>query len=434
MRALACSAATLALTLATAAVAATPAAKPTPEAMAVQKIVAGKAFKAAAEKLAADHERTVADIIKLTEIPAPPFKEHARGMAYLEMLKAQGLSDVEMDAEGNVMGIRPGVKTKGKGPFVVMAAHQDTVFPEGTDVKVRRDGVRLMAPGIGDDTRSLATLLAYMRAMDAAHIKTKADILFVGNVGEEGAGDLRGTRYLFNKGKYQGRITAFFSMDGSDPSRVVDQGVGSRRYRVTFKGPGGHSYGAFGIVNPMAAMARSVVDLYAIEAPKTPRTTFSASVTGGGTSVNAIPNEVFMEFDMRSESPDELARLDKRLIGIFDAAVAGENAARSTKVGKVTYEAKLIGERPAGRTDPDAAIVRTTTAAIAALGFTPEHEASSTDSNVPMGLGVPAVTIGSGGKAGRAHSLEEWIEVDKADSVKGMQVGLASLLGVAGVD
>ena len=438
MRALACSAAALALVLAASAQAAAPTAqapgKPTPEAQAMQKLVASKAFKAAAQKLADDHERTVADIIKLTEIPAPPFKEHARGLAYLDMLKAQGLTDVEMDAEGNVTGVRPGTKTKGKGPFVVLAAHQDTVFPEGTDVKVHREGDRLMAPGIGDDTRSLATLLAYMRALDAAKIKTKADILFVGNVGEEGAGDLRGTRYLFTKGRYKGQITAFFSMDGSDPYRVVDQGVGSRRYKVTFKGPGGHSYGAFGLVNPMAAMAKSVVDLYAIEAPKTPKTTYAASVTGGGTSVNAIPNEVFMEFDMRSESPEELAKLDKQLLGIFDAAVAGENAARSTRVGKVTYEAKLIGERPAGRTPADAAIVKTTHAAIEALGFTPEHEASSTDSNVPMSLGVPAVTIGSGGKAGRAHSLDEWIDVDKANSVKGMQVGLAALLGMAGVD
>ena len=434
MRVLACSAAVLALTFALDTQAATPASKPTPEAQAVNRIVASKAFKAAAQKLADDHERTVADIITLTEIPAPPFKEHLRGEAWLAMLKAHGLTDVEMDPEGNVMGVRPGTKTRGKGPFVVMAAHQDTVFPEGTNVKVRREGDRLMAPGVGDDTRSLATLLAYMRALDAAKIRTKADILFVGNVGEEGAGDLRGTRYLFNTGKYKGRISAFFSMDGSDPFRVVDQGVGSRRYKVTFKGPGGHSYGAFGIVNPMAAMAKAVVDLYAIDAPKMPKTTYSASVTGGGTSVNAIPNEVFMEFDMRSESPEELAKLDKRLIGIFDAAVAGENAARSTRVGKVSYDAKLIGERPAGRTAPDAAIVRTTEAAIAALGFTPEHEASSTDSNVPMSLGVPAVTIGSGGKAGRAHSLDEWIEVDKAESVKGMQVGLAALLGMAGGD
>ncbi|MDB5456864.1 MAG: peptidase [Caulobacter sp.] len=400
----------------------------------VQTIVASPAFKAAAKTLADDYERTVADIVTLTEIPAPPFKETARGKAYLEMLKAHGLSDVVMDAEGNVMGVRPGTATKGQGPFVVIAAHLDTVFPEGTDVKVRREGTKLMAPGIGDDTRSLATLLAYVRALDAAKIKTRSDILFVGNVGEEGAGDLRGTRHLFNKGPYKGRISAFFSMDGADPSRIVDRGVGSKRYHVVFSGPGGHSYGAFGVVNPMAAMAKSVVDLYAVDAPKAPKTTYSASVTGGGTSVNAIPGEVFMDFDMRSESAEELGKLDKTLVGILDGAVAAENAARSTRFGKVSYQAKVIGERPAGRTDPNAAIVTATAAAITALGLTPAHEASSTDANVPMSLGVPAVTIGAGGKSGRAHALDEWIDVDKAEGVKGMQVGLAALLGVAGVD
>jgi di/tripeptidase len=400
----------------------------------VRKLVASPAFKAAAAKLDADFDRTVADIVTLTEIPAPPFKEETRAKAYLEMLKAHGLSDVTMDAEGNVMGVRAGTATKGKGPFVVIAAHLDTVFPEGTDVKVKREGTKLSAPGIGDDTRSLATLLAYLRAMDAAGIKTRSDILFVGNVGEEGPGDLRGVRFLFNKSAYKGRISAFFSMDGSDPSRVVDRGTGSKRYHVTFKGPGGHSYGAFGVVNPMTAMAKSVVDLYAVQVPKDPKTTYSASVTGGGTSVNSIPNEVFMEFDMRSESADELAKLDKTLLGILNAAVEGENAARSTRFGKISIDPKVIGERPAGGTPADAAIVGLTDAAILALGFKPEHGASSTDSNIPMSLGVPAVTIGSGGKAGRAHALDEWIDVEKADSLKGMQVGLAALLAVAGVD
>jgi tripeptide aminopeptidase len=421
------------LALAAALVALPVTAAPDP-AKSLTKLVASPAFKAAAAKLDADYDRTVADIVTLTEIPAPPFKEEARGKAYLAMLKAHGLTNVEMDAEGNVMGVRPGSVTRGKGPFVVIAAHLDTVFPEGTDVKVKREGTRLMAPGIGDDTRSLATLLAYVRALDAAGLKTKADILFVGNVGEEGPGDLRGTRFLFNKGPYKGKISAFFSMDGSDPSRIVDKGVGSKRYRVTFNGPGGHSYGAFGIVNPMAAMSRAVTDLYAIQTPKDPKTTYSASVTGGGTSVNSIPNAVFMEFDMRSESAAELAKLDRSLIGILDKAVAGENAARSTKDGKVSYEAKVIGERPAGNTPASADIVVLTAAAITALGMTPQHEDSSTDSNVPMSLGIPAVTIGAGGKGGRAHALDEWIDVEKAPTVKGMQVGLAALLAVAGVD
>ncbi len=400
----------------------------------VGKLVASPAFKKAVAQLEADFDRTVADIVTLTEIPAPPFKEEARAKAYLEMLKAHGLTNVEMDAEGNVMGVRAGAATKGKGPFVVIAAHLDTVFPEGTDVKVKREGTRLMAPGVGDDTRALATLLAYLRALDAAGIKTKADILFVGDVGEEGPGDLRGMRHLFNKGPYKGRISAFFSMDGSDPARIVDKGVGSKRYRVTFNGPGGHSYGAFGIVNPMAAMGRAVTDLYAVQPPKKPKTTYSASVTGGGTSVNSIPNSVFMEFDMRSESADELAKLDATLIGILDKAVAAENAARSTAPGTVSYDAKVIGERPAGHTDPKSDIVVLTAAAISALGFTPEHGDSSTDANLPMSLGIPAITIGAGGKAGRAHALDEWIDVEKTSSLKGMQVGLAALLAVAGVE
>lgn len=397
-------------------------------------LVASPAFKAAVAKLDADHDRTVADIVTLTEIPAPPFKEAARAQAYLAMLKAHGLKDAEMDAEGNVMGVRPGARTKGKGPYVVIAAHLDTVFPEGTDVKVRREGTKLMAPGIGDDTRALAVLLAYLRAMEAAQITTTSDILFVGNVGEEGPGDLRGVRHLFTSGKYKGRISAFFSMDGNDPANLVDQGVGSKRYHAIVRGPGGHSYGAFGMVNPMAAMSRAVTDLYAIKPPTEPKTTYSASVTGGGTSVNAIPNEVFMDFDMRSVSAEELARLDGRLQAILAQAVDAENTLRSTRFGKVSVEAKVIGERPAGRTDPKAAIVTAAHEAIAALGYTPSHNASSTDANLPMSLGIPAVTIGSGGSGGRAHALDEWIDVEKGPSVKGMSVGLAALLTVAGME
>src|SRR3990167_6234175 len=357
----AASLAALALALTAAPAIAAPKADP---AKTVGKLVASPAFKTAVAKLDADFDRTVADIITLTEIPAPPFKEEKRAKAYLEMLKAHGLTNVEMDAEGNVMGVRPGTATKGAGPFVVIAAHLDTVFPEGTDVTVKRQGTKLMAPGIGDDTRALSTLLAYLRAMDAAGIKTKKDILFVGNVGEEGPGDLRGVRYLFNKGPYKGRIIAFFSMDGANPEQIVDQGTGSKRYRVTFSGPGGHSYGAFGIVNPMAAMSKAVTDLYAVQPPKSPKTTYSASVTGGGTSVNSIPHDVFMEFDMRSESAAELAKLDQTLIGILDKAVAGENAARSTRAGAVGYTAKVIGERPAGATPETAEISVLTQAAL----------------------------------------------------------------------
>lgn len=398
----------------------------------VDRIVASPAFKAAIATLDKEHDRTVGDIVTLTEIAAPPFKEATRAKAYMAMMQAEGLTDVATDAEGNVTGIRRGTGPAG-GPLVVIAAHLDTVFPEGTPVKVRREGTKLYAPGIGDDTRSLAVLLAYVRALDAAKIRTKSDILFVGDVGEEGQGDLRGVRYLFGKSVYKDRIKAFFSMDGSEAQRIVYGAVGSRRYRVAFHGPGGHSYGAFGIVNPMAAMGRVVDQLYEVKVPTDPKTTFAASVVGGGVSVNAIPSDVWLEVDMRSESKDELDKIDARFKQILNSAVTHENAMRSTRVGAVSADAKLIGERPTGATSQDAAIVVTTAAAVKALGYTPELGASSTDSNIPISLGIPAVTIGSGGVAARAHSVDEWIDVAKPESVRGMSVGLAALLAMAGV-
>jgi acetylornithine deacetylase/succinyl-diaminopimelate desuccinylase-like protein len=395
------------------------------------KIVASPAFKAATAVLDREHDRTVQDIITLTEIPAPPFKEEARGKAYKAMLEAHGLTDVEIDAEGNVMGLRKGTKP---GPLVVVSAHLDTVFPEGTNVTVRRDGTKLFAPGVADDTHNLAVLLAWIRALDAAKIKTQSDILFVGTVGEEGAGDLRGVRYFFTQGKYKDRTKAFFSVDGLDPSGITHVGVGSKRYRVTFNGPGGHSYGSFGIVNPMAAMGKAIADFYQIQVPTSPKVTYSASVTGGGTSVNAIPNKVFTEFDMRSADAGELAKLDARFQEIMQAAVEHENKARSTRVGAVSVEIKPIGDRPAGQTAKDSALVAGTAAAITALGYTPQYDASSTDANAPMALGIPAVTIGGGGTGGRAHSLDEWIDVEKTNSVRGMSVGLAAVLVAAGVN
>lgn len=398
---------------------------------ALQTIRKSAGFKTALATLDAEHDRIVDDIITLTEIPAPPFKEEVRARAYLAMLKAHGLSDVEMDAEGSVMGLRRGTGPA-SAPLVVLAAHLDTVFPEGTNVTVRREGTRLSAPGVGDDTRALAVLLGYLRALDSAHIKTKRDILFVGNVGEEGAGDLRGSRYLFGKGRYKDRIAAFISMDGTGSNIVTHGAVGSRRYRVTFKGPGGHSYGAYGLVNPLAAMGTTVVEMNKLRPPVSPKTTYVTSVVGGGTSVNAIPDSIWLEIDMRSESPEELARIDGQFHQIVAEAAADENAARSIRAGAITADIRLIGERPAGATPQDAEIVRLTAAAIRAAGQTPLFVASSTDANIPISLGIPAVTIGSGGAGGRAHAPDEWIDVAKPESLQGMGIGLAALLAVAG--
>ena len=396
----------------------------------IREIMGSEAYGRALATLRAEHERTVGDIIALTQVAAPSFQEGERARAFLAMAQAHGLEELEIDAEGNVTGLRRGA---GNGPLICVAAHLDTVFPAGTDVTVRREGTRLLAPGVGDDTRSLAVLLAWLRALDAAGVRTRADILFVADVGEEGPGDLRGVRHLFRKGRYKDRISAFITVDSPDMERIATGGVGSKRYRVTFKGPGGHSYGAFGAVNPMFAMADAIARLGKVEVPKKPKTTYSASVTGGGTSINSIPNSVWTDFDLRSEAPEELARLEARFLALIDAAVVAENAARATQNGAVSAEIVKIGDRPAGHTDEGCALVRLAHDAIVAHGFAPTFEYSSTDANIPMSLGIPAIKIGSGGSGGRAHSLEEWIDVDEEASVRGMMAGLTTLLAVAGV-
>lgn len=397
---------------------------------AVHDIMTSEAYHRARAVLAAEHGRTVLDIVNLTEIPAPSFQEDVRGAAWMEMARGDGLADIQRDTEGNITALRRGA---GNGPLVCIAAHLDTVFPPGTELKIRQEGNRLFAPGIGDDTRGLAVLLALARALDAAAIVTRADILFVADVGEEGPGDLRGMRHLFLKGPYKDRISAFITLDSPDMERIATTGIGAKRYRVTFRGPGGHSFGAFGIVNPLFAMARAIDELGRVQVPESPRTTFSASVTGGGTSINSIPNEVWTDFDLRSESAEELATLQARFLAIVDAAVAAENDARSIAAGPITAETTLTGDRPAGRTDPDSDLVRIAYAAIAAHGFTPSFEASSTDANIPMSLGIPAIKIGTGGSGGRAHSLEEWIDVTPDPSIRGMAAGLTTLLALAGL-
>lgn len=397
----------------------------------VARIAAHPCFAAARATMRAEHGRTVEDIIRLTEIPAPPFAEEARAAAYLAMLRAHGLEEVEQDEVGNVMGRRRGF---GNGETLVVAAHLDTVFPAGTDVTVRREGTKLFAPGVGDDTRSLAVNLAFLRAMDAASIRTRADILFVGDVGEEGLGDLRGVRHLFTQGRHAGKIDGFLTVDSPEVERIVTGGVGSKRFRVVFRGPGGHSFGAFGLVNPMYAMAMAATGIGRITVPRQPVTTHCVSIVAGGTSVNAIPNEVRMEVDLRSRSAEELARLEREFHRIVAEAVAEENAARDLRDGPVTAQIIAIGDRPAGETDAGSPMVQAATAAVAHHGYKVSYEDSSTDANIPMSLGIPALRIGSGGRGGRAHSLDEWIDVEEEESLRGMSASLLTILAVAGVE
>ncbi len=396
----------------------------------LKRIMTSAPFRKAAAALEAGHDRWVSDTITLTEIPAPPFKEAARAKAYQRMFQERGLSNVEIDEEGNVLGLRKG---RGGDGLVIVSAHLDTVFPEGTNVKVRREGDTLHAPGVGDDSAGLAAQLAFIDAMNSAGIRTKQDILFVGTVGEEGLGDLRGVRHLFTNSKYKGRAKAFFSIDGAGLDAITTGGAGSKRYRVTFKGPGGHSFGAFGIVNPMAAMSQAVVDFYKIQVPQQPKTTYSASVVGGGTSVNSIPDSVWMEFDMRSESAAELAKLEQQFLAVVSNAVQAENQARSTKQGRISADIKVIGDRPAGETSPSSDIVRHAASAYRMEGIKLNYRSNSTDANIPMSLGIPAITISRVARGERAHAPDEWISVEKAPNVKLKRIGLATILATAGL-
>jgi len=388
-------------------------------------------FKAAQEFVDKDYDRYVHEIIQLTEIEAPPFKETKRAAAFQQLLKQSGLTNVEIDAVGNVTAVRKGTTD---GPLVAIAAHLDTVFPEGTNVKVRQLGTRLMAPGVGDDTRGLAVLLAIVRAFDAAKVQTKSDILFVADVGEEGPGDLRGMKYLFQKGPYKDRIKMFVSLDGAgDGSSITRGALPSKRYHVTFKGPGGHSYGSFGIVNPAYAMAKAIDKLSRIQVPSDPRTTFNVGVVSGGTSVNSIPNEVSMEVDMRSESEEELAKENATFLSLMREAVDEENKARSTAEGRIELDAKLVGDRPGGGTAIGSTMVQAASAVIREFGMIPHYGIASTDANIPMSMRIPAITIDSGGPGGRAHALDEWIDVEKASNLKGINVAMGVLLSLAGV-
>ena len=398
----------------------------------VQRLLADPKFQAAQEFIAKDHDRFVQETIQITEIEAPPFKEVKRAKVFMEMLRQSGLSDVEIDPEGNVIGLRRGT---GTGPLIAIAAHLDTVFPEGTNVKVRREGTRLYAPGVGDDSRAVAVLLEIVRAMDSAKIQTSSDILFVADVGEEGPGDLRGMKYLFQKGPYKDKIKMFISLDpfgwGND---ITTAGMGSKRFKVIFSGPGGHSFGSFGLVNPAYALGNAIAKLSRMQVPQRPKTTYNVGVVGGGTSVNSIPFESWMEVDIRSETREELNRAVENFTRLMHEAVEEENRARSTSQGKIEIDVKLIGDRPFGEIFQTAPIVQTAAAVIRAFGMVPTFGLSSTDANIPLSMGIPAITLESGGTGSRNHTLDEWIDVEKTASVRGIHIAMGILLSLAGLN
>lgn len=368
------------------------------------------------------------DLIELTEIPAPPFGESLRAERFAEHLRAAGLNDVHIDEVGNAIGLRPG---RVGNRTVAIVAHLDTVFPEETDVTVRADGNTYFAPGIGDNTRGLVVTLAILRAMQSAGIETDADILFVGNVGEEGLGDLRGVKHLFREG---GRpVDAMIAVDGGETNRIIWGGVGSHRYRVTYKGPGGHSWGAFGTANPQHALGRAIAmfdERAAVVTGNGEKTTYNVGRIGGGTSVNSIPFEAWMEIDLRSGNQDRLDEIDAVLQAALQQALDDENSGR-LEGEPLTVTIERVGTRPAAKGNPDAPLLLHAMAAMQALGISPELRISSTDANYPISIGVPAITISRGGVGENAHSPQEsWQNVDGHIAI---QIGLLTLIMEAGL-
>jgi acetylornithine deacetylase/succinyl-diaminopimelate desuccinylase-like protein len=375
------------------------------------RLLQDASVKSAIDRLRQDEPRVIEDQVRICEIPAPPFKEGRRAEAYRDAFVALGLKNVRIDKAGNVLGERPGLSPR---PHVVFSAHLDTVFPEGTAVTTSRTGNIIKGPGIGDDCRGLAVVLAVARMMNSANIQTPGTITFVGTVGEEGLGDLRGVKHLFSE-ELKGRIDKFVSVDGTGLG-ITHVAVGSLRYRVTFKGPGGHSYGAFGIANPIHALGRAIARIGDLQVPREPKTTFNVGRIGGGTSVNSIAFDAWMEVDMRSADQAALTALDANFHRAVDAALAEENE-RWANRGRLTVDKQVVGNRPAGRGGENSPIVQAALSVTKALGLQASIDEGSTDSNIPISLGIPAVTIDGGGRGTGAHSLDE--AFDTSDSWQG---------------
>jgi tripeptide aminopeptidase len=387
------------------------------------RLMQDAAVQRAIEGVKQTEPQVIDEQMRLCEIAAPPFKETARAQAYRDAFQKAGLANVRIDRAGNVLGERPGLAPR---PHLVVSAHLDTVFAEGTRVAPSRTGTIIKGPGIADDCRGLAVVLAIVRALNAARIQTPGSVTFVGTVGEEGLGDLRGVKHLFQD-ELKGRVDRFVSIDGAG-SAITHIAVGSLRYRVAVKGSGGHSYGDFGIANPIHALGRAIAHIGDLQVPRQPKTTFSVGRIGGGTSVNAIASDAWMEVDMRSSDRAALRALDAAFQKALDVAVAEENERWGSR-GRLVLEKLVVGDRPAGRNPEDAPIVAAAVSVTRALGMRADLEEGSTDANIPMSLGIPAITIDGGGSAAGAHTLEE--SFDTTDSWQGTARALLIAIALA---
>jgi acetylornithine deacetylase/succinyl-diaminopimelate desuccinylase-like protein len=366
--------------------------------------------------------------IRICSIPASPFGEQERAEYFSRKFSELGLTEVEIDEEGNCLGLLRGAS---RSPLMVVSAHLDTVFSADTNFNVRRSNGKLYAPGIADDGCGLAALIAIVQAIQTQRIPIEGSILFVGTVGEEGEGNLRGVRHLFTKGRWAKHVDSFLSFDGPGLDRITNRALGSRRYRVEVTGPGGHSWGDFGLPNPVHAIGRAISRLASYPAPKEPRTTFNVGRIEGGRSVNAIPSEASMEVDLRSAAEGELQRLDAFFRRAVKDAIDEENATRRAGDPLLKLKVDLIGERPTGETPADSPLVELAMEATRLIGIEPRLDQSSTDSNLPISLGIPAITLGAGGSSAFSHSLDEWYDPRGRDL--GLKRGLLVILGTVGV-
>ena len=364
--------------------------------------------------------------VRLTEIPAPSFQENQRAAAIKEVFSEIGV-EAQIDKTGNVIAELRGTNEK---EIVLVGAHLDTVFPASTDVKVRREGGRMLAPGISDNGAGLAALLSLARAMRTAQVKPQRTILFAADVGEEGEGNLRGMRALVET--YRGRLKAVLVMDGSATDYVTTKALASRRLEAVITGPGGHSWSDFGMPNPINALVRGSLRFINTRVPANPRTTFNIGQIEGGTSVNSIPFEARIKVDVRSESEDELTRLEAVLRECIAAGVRDEmDSARDKTKGKLEWKVELLGSRPGGELGADSPLLAALRVADEFIGNQSRTERSSTDANIPLALGIDAIAIGAGGSGGGAHSLQEWYDPDGREA--GLQRALLTILGVAGI-
>ncbi len=383
--------------------------------------------QAARKYIRATDPETVADMLAAVAIPAPPFGEAARAAWAAEKLRGYGLS-VSVDEAGNI--IAQPASPAGLEP-VIVSAHLDTIFPPDTPIKVRRKGTRIMAPGIADNSRGLAALLTIARAIAHAGIQAEKPIVYIATVGEEGVGDLRGVKHLFRPGSPFRDASAFISLDGTGQRRIVYRAIGSRRLRVTITGPGGHSWADWGLANPVHALGNAIAAIARHEVPRQPRTAVTVARIGGGTSVNASPAEAWLEVDIRSEATAPLAEMEAMVHTALEQAVTATNTERKRGTATLQLDIRVIGDRPTGEASIHTPVVRAARAATRYLGEAPELVASSTDANIPIALGIPAIAIGAGGESGGTHTLEEWFA--NTGGPEGIERALLIVLATAGL-